>query len=109
LVGDLNKSTSGRWQQCFEVAVLDPIPGARPASAVWQPPIAASELVRRFVSSGPGLNRGAEPKRTWRIVSSEMHSTCWDGRETLFDLNFEALQVPPNRRGTLPMLAGRAI
>ena len=29
----------------------------------------------------------AEPKKEWRIVTSQLHSTVWDGELTLFDLN----------------------
>ncbi len=35
----------------------------------------------------------AEPRRSWLIVSSDEHSTVWDGRETLFDINMEAFGV----------------
>ena len=35
----------------------------------------------------------AEPKRTWRIITSELHSTVWDGAETLWDPQFQALGV----------------
>lgn len=38
----------------------------------------------------------AEPKRPWRLVSSNAHTTCWDGSEMLWDTNFMALGVPPN-------------
>jgi hypothetical protein len=31
-----------------------------------------------------------EPKNPWRIITSEKHSTVWDGRSLLFDLNFHA-------------------
>lgn len=34
-----------------------------------------------------------EPDRDWRVVTSPQHSTVWDGRHTLFDLNFLALGV----------------
>ena len=37
----------------------------------------------------------AEPKRPWRIVTSQKHSTVWDGAETLWDTNFAALGVSP--------------
>jgi hypothetical protein len=37
-----------------------------------------------------------EPKRQWRIVSSQKHSTVWDGEETLFDFNFLALGIDPD-------------
>ena len=33
----------------------------------------------------------AEPKKEWRIVTSLIHSTVWDGEHTLFDLNGLAL------------------
>lgn len=32
----------------------------------------------------------------WRIVTSQKHSTCWDGAKTLFDINFLALGVDPD-------------
>ena len=35
----------------------------------------------------------AEPDRPWRILSSDAHSTVWDGAEMLWDLNFLALGV----------------
>jgi hypothetical protein len=38
----------------------------------------------------------AEPSRAWRIVTSQAHSTVWDGHSTLFDFNFLALGVPVN-------------
>ena len=35
----------------------------------------------------------AEPKQTWRIVTSENHSTVWDGHQTLFEFNFQAMGI----------------
>ena len=37
-----------------------------------------------------------EPKRPWRIVTTQKHSTVFDGSETLFDINFLALGVDPD-------------
>lgn len=34
------------------------------------------------------------PDRPWRIVTSQKHSTVWDGHKTLWDGNFLALGVP---------------
>jgi len=34
-----------------------------------------------------------EPSRKWRIVSSQKHSTVWDGDVTIFDPNYLALRV----------------
>jgi hypothetical protein len=36
----------------------------------------------------------AMPTRAWRIVTSDAHSTLWDGQYTLFDLNFVTIKVP---------------
>ena len=35
----------------------------------------------------------AEPDRPWRMVSSCAHTTVWDGAETLWDPQFQALGV----------------
>ena len=43
-----------------------------------------------------------EPKRPWRIVTTQKHSTVWDGAETLFDINFLALGVHPDEAGSGP-------
>jgi hypothetical protein len=37
-----------------------------------------------------------EPDKPWRIITSEKHSTVWDGGNTLFDFNFQALGIDPN-------------
>ena len=37
----------------------------------------------------------AEPERPWRIITSDDHSSVWDGKHTLFDLNFLALGISP--------------
>lgn len=37
----------------------------------------------------------AEPKRAWRIVMSEKHSTVWDGHRTLFEFNYQAMGIDP--------------
>jgi hypothetical protein len=36
-----------------------------------------------------------EPGKPWRIVTSDKHSTVWDGAHTLFDFDFLAFDVPP--------------
>ena len=38
----------------------------------------------------------AEPKCQWRLVTSQKHTTVWDGKNTLWDTNFSALGVPPD-------------
>jgi hypothetical protein len=39
----------------------------------------------------------ASPRRPWTIVTSDRHSTVWDQGGTLFDMNFLALGVPPDK------------
>lgn len=36
----------------------------------------------------------AYPNKAWRIITSSLHSTIWDGDKTLFDLNFVTLRIP---------------
>ena len=35
----------------------------------------------------------AFPKKEWRIVTGDSHSTVWDGDKTFFDLNYMAMKV----------------
>jgi hypothetical protein len=35
-----------------------------------------------------------EPKRPWRVITSDIHSTVWDGGDTLFEFNYQAFGVP---------------
>jgi hypothetical protein len=37
----------------------------------------------------------AEPDRPWRIITSDLHSSVWDGGLTLFEFNYLAFGVPP--------------
>jgi hypothetical protein len=49
-----------------------------------------------LVNHGLALAQLVEPDEEWRIVSTQKHSTVWDGGHILFDFNFLALQVPAN-------------
>ena len=46
----------------------------------------------------------AEPDREWRIVTSDEHSTVWDGNNTLFDINFSALGLEAEEAFDLAVL-----
>jgi hypothetical protein len=37
-----------------------------------------------------------EPNLPWRIVTSDAHSTVWNGKGMLFEFNFLALGLPPD-------------
>jgi hypothetical protein len=41
------------------------------------------------------LAERVEPKREWRILSSQDHSTVWDGGQLLFDFNFQSMGITP--------------
>jgi hypothetical protein len=51
----------------------------------------------------------AEPKRDWRIVTSNEHSTVWDGELTLFEMNFLALEIPAQECFDLAFENGRIL
>ena len=37
------------------------------------------------------------PERPWRIITSVKHFTVWDGGDLIFDFNFQALGIDPNK------------
>lgn len=109
LVKDFNKYTYGRWHQQFKH-------GMKPTefeSCDWrcntgkrgrQPEFwgyvkhAACHWVVNFNLK---LAMAVEPDREWRIVTSDSHSTVWDGKDTLFDMNFLALGIDVNETWAL--------
>lgn len=100
LVQDFNKFTYGRWRKRFRH-------GMYPAdfeSCDWRfslrgrPPeyfkYVKHAACHWLVNFNLKLAMLVEPQREWRIVTCQKHSTVWDGRKMLFDLNFLALGVP---------------
>jgi hypothetical protein len=101
LVRDFDRFTYGRWGQRFG-------PGEFPheyESCDWflehrgpQPRYWAylkHAACHWLVNFGLRLAELAEPRRPWRILTSDLHSTVWDGDRTLFELNFLAFGIPP--------------
>jgi hypothetical protein len=99
LVRDFNRYTFGRWGELFK-------PGMYPdefESCDWRLSHRGKQpRFWRYVKHAachwlvnPALRLAmlVEPKRPWRIVTSDRHSTVWDGEHTLFDLQFLALGV----------------
>jgi len=102
LVRDFNKFTYGRWQKSF-------LPGDFPEdfeSCDWRwshgrrgpcprywsyVKYSACHWITNFALR---LGQLAEPKQAWRIVTSHLHSTVWNGKNTLFEFNLQALGVP---------------
>jgi hypothetical protein len=99
LVRDFNDYTQGRWGEGF-------YPGTYPEnieSCDWRigrrgrPP-----RYRKYVKHGAchwivnfclRLAGLAEPSKQWRILTSDEHSTVWDGQKTLFEFNYLALGI----------------
>lgn len=47
-----------------------------------------------------------EPNTPWQIVRSEVHSTVWDGKDRLWDLNYLARDIPANEAWQLAAQQG---
>lgn len=102
LVRDFNKLTYGKWRKPFT-------PGRKPCefeNCDWQ----LSRRGRRpaywaYVKHGAChflcnfwlvTAEQVLPDRPWRIITSDKHSTVWDGDQTLFDFNFQAFGIEPD-------------
>lgn len=102
LVRDFNKFTYGRWEQKFEYGMLPrqfetcdwDICRVGRHPEYWN--YVKHSACHWLVNFNLNLAKLVEPKKKWRIITSQLHSTVWDGEETLFDFNFSALQVCPN-------------
>lgn len=115
LVTDLNKYTTGRWDKEFP-------PGKYPRdfeSCDWGWDHRGKEprywkyvkhsACHWVVNFNLRLSMLSEPKQLWRIVTSQKHSTVWDGETTLFDMNFSALDVDPDEAWELANHRGRIL
>lgn len=109
LVRDFNKYTFGRWKKEFKKGMTPhefescdwwcDHRGRMPEYWNYVKHAACHWLVNFNLA----LARVVEPNRNWRIVTSQLHSTVWDGDETLFDFNFLAMGVDPNEAFELAM------
>jgi hypothetical protein len=102
LVRDFNKFTFGRWNTPFthgqyphEFESCDWwIFHRGPMPRFWK--YVKHSACHWLVNFNLRLAQLVEPEREWRIVTSEKHSTVWDGDQTLFDFNFLAMGVAPD-------------
>jgi len=108
LVRDFNKYTLGRWGERFpensvpaefescDWSLMRTIKGEKYRPFWRYVKHGACHWVVNFALE---LAMLTEPKRIWRIItsghieSSLNHSTVWDGDETLFDFNYQALGI----------------
>ena len=101
LVRDFNRYTWGRWRQKFLPGMVPTQfescdwqlehRGKRPAFWRYTKHAACHWLVNFALR----LAQLVEPKREWRIITSQKHSTVWDGAGLLFDFNFSAMGIEP--------------
>lgn len=101
LVRDLNKFTVGKCGQRF---TEDRVP-ADFETCLWDvghngPRPRYWDYVRHgachwVVNFNLKLAEAVAPSRRWRILTSDLHSTVFDGTDTLFDMNYMALGVTP--------------
>ena len=102
LVRDFNQFTFGRWGRKFTHGDLPcefescdwdwEHRGRRPG--YWR--YVKHGACHWLVNFNLRLATLVQPKKPWRIITSEDHSTVWDGNATLFDFNFQAFGIDPN-------------
>jgi hypothetical protein len=101
LVRDFNRYTYGRWREKFKPGMVPTEfescdwqlkhRGRRPA--FWQ--FTKHRACHWLCNFSLRLAQRVEPKKEWRIITSEEHSTVWDGEGLLFDFNFQAMGYSP--------------
>ena len=99
LIEDFDRYTWGRIKEHFEYGMMPhdfescdwwlDHRGRRPAFWDYVKHAASHWLVNKDLR----LAMLVEPKRPWRIITSEEHSTVWDGGDLIFSMNFQALGV----------------
>lgn len=107
LVEDFNKYTFGRWNQPFTLGKFPDefetcdwrFDHRGPTPRFWR--YVKHAACHWLVNFNLKLAELAEPKRPWRIITSVKHSSVWDGKNTLFDMNFLALGVPAQKAFSL--------
>ena len=101
LVIDFNKYTYGRWRTPFKAGMYpDDFETndwrcerrGRPPQFWRYVEHAACHWIVNFTLK---LAMLAEPQKKWRIITTQKHSTVWDGERTLFDFNFQAMGISP--------------
>jgi len=99
LVRDFNKFTYGRWKKEFKEGMVPfefescdwwlEHKGRKPA--FWQ--YVKHSACHWLVNFNLELAQLVMPEEQWRIVTSDKHSTVWNGSNLLFDFNFLALGI----------------
>lgn len=101
LVRDFNRFTWGTWRRKFKPGDLPEqiescdwrFDHRRPWPKYWA--YVKHSACHWIANFSLRLAMLVEPSKEWRIVTSDGHSTVWDGDDTLFDFNFQALGITP--------------
>lgn len=101
LVRDFNRFTMGRSKRVFTVGMMPRDfescdwrwgHGRKgPEPRYWN--YVCHSACHWLVNFSLRLAEQVDPVRSWQIVTSQKHSTVWDGEETLFDFNFQAMEI----------------
>ena len=102
LVSDFGMYAYGRWGKRFEVGQVTQdyesydwgIEHRGPWPRYWR--YVKQSACHWLVNFNLRLARLVEPGRAWRILTSDEHSTVWDGDQTLFEFNYLAFGIPPD-------------
>lgn len=115
LIRDFNKYTVGMWGEPFTKGRLPrefescdwdhDRKGRRPEYFNYVKHAACHWLVNFNLV----LAQKVQPKTEWRIVTSEKHSTVWDGLNFLFDFNFSAMGIPASEAWDLANDKGKTL
>jgi hypothetical protein len=103
LVRDFNKFTMGRSGRHFKKGMYPRDfeacdwhcghRGRRPAFWRYVRSLACHWLVNFTLKLAMLVAR----KKKWRILTSDKHSTVWDGKDTIFDFNFPAMGLTADK------------
>ncbi len=115
LIEGMNKFVEGRWGKKF-------LPGDAPRKfescdwgwghrgrepRYWQ--YVKHSACHWLVNFNLRLATLVMPKKHWHIVTSDKHSTVWDGKRKLFDLNFCALGIPADEAYSMAAVGGEVL
>jgi hypothetical protein len=102
LTRDFNKYALGRWEQKFRE---DQLPHEFETFSGFFEHRGSFARYRLYTKHGAchwlvnftlRLASLVLPSRPWRILTSDLHSTVWDGRKVLVDFNYFLMGIPPD-------------
>lgn len=100
LVSDFGMYTYGRWRKRFKAGQVPrdyescdwSVDHRGKEPRYWR--YVKHSACHWLVNFNLRLAQLAAPGRPWRILTSDEHSTVWDGKDTLFDLGYLAFGIP---------------